>query len=233
MLPAGAEARIRELAGRGQKTSAIKLFREYTGTELTDANHIVDALTQQLPPGRASEEESGWEAGQPLAEPCDPGVSLTESFAMALRRTRREAGDPSYRSLAHRTHYSPPTITRALSGRSLPSWDFTAAILTALGVPKERITTQWREMWIRARDQHRPLTLPGPARHLAQAQARHSPSGPVRSLTPPSEPGLASVPECEDCGALIGNLVQHQAWHWRIERQLRRTAIRAVDSTAQ
>jgi hypothetical protein len=35
----------------------------------------------------------------------------------------------------------------------------------------------------------------------------------------------AGTRKCEDCGALIGNIVQHQAWHWRIERQPTRATL--------
>ena len=61
--------------------------------------------------------------------------------------------------------------------------------------------------------------------------------GPRRlsALTSPLADGqsLPASQEREDCGALIGDLVRHQAWHWRVERQLSRAILRSVEGTGQ
>src|SRR5437867_2392018 len=68
-----------------------------------------------------------------------------EAFAAALQRVRRNAG-LTYRELAGRAHYSHPHLIRATSGRQLPTWDVTAAILKGCGVPSE-LMPAWRRRW--------------------------------------------------------------------------------------
>jgi transcriptional regulator with XRE-family HTH domain len=68
-----------------------------------------------------------------------------EGFAAALQRVRRNAG-LTYRELAGRAHYSHPHLIRATSGRQLPTWDVTAAILRGCGVPTELMPV-WRRRW--------------------------------------------------------------------------------------
>jgi transcriptional regulator with XRE-family HTH domain len=68
-----------------------------------------------------------------------------EAFAGALQRVRRHAG-LTYRELAGRAHYSHPHLIRATSGKYLPTWDVTAAILKGCGVPTELMPT-WRRRW--------------------------------------------------------------------------------------
>jgi len=236
-LPAEIEARVRELVGQDQRISAIKLLREHTGLGLKEAKDAVDALAHLLPRAQAPQQGPGRGPECQPAQPADPGTDLTERFAIALRQARRRAGDPPYRALAGRMGYSVPTISRAFAGRALPRWDVVAGILKALGIAGEQIAGQWREEWIRALDQRRPIARPGPASpttapaHSAESQPRLP--GPSRPPSPLPGPDPAPALECEDCGALIGNLVQHQAWHWRIERQLRRSVMRAVDATGQ
>ena len=168
------------------------------------------------------------------------GADLTERFIAALRHARMEAGDPPYRALARRVKfYSAPTIWRAFNGEKLPHWRLVEPILAALGVDHALIGTRWREMWNQARAE-----AVYPRRGMAQAQPvsaapplREVPAEGLRGLpgrtSPPGGPDLAAGLVCEDCGALIGNLVHHQAWHWRIERQLSRATLRPVEGTGQ
>ena len=54
-------------------------------------------------------------------------------FAVSLRRLRRSAGSPSYRTLAERTHFSVATLSRAAAGNTLPSAEVTQAFVVACG----------------------------------------------------------------------------------------------------
>lgn len=61
-------------------------------------------------------------------DPVDPATSPVAAFASDLRELKREAGDPSYREMAHRLaktkHVrSHSVLADAAKGRSLPSWD--------------------------------------------------------------------------------------------------------------
>lgn len=232
-LPAEIEARVREPVGQDQKISAIKLPREHTALGLKEAKDVIDALAQHQPPAAGP----GRRLERSAAQPADPGTDLTERFAIALRQARRRAGDPTYHALARPMRYSVPTISRAFAGRTLPRWDVVAGILKALGIAEEQITGQWREEWIRALDQRRPIATPAPASPMAgpahSAESQRGLPGPSRPPSPLPGPDPAPALECEDCGALIGNLVRHQAWHWRTERQPRRSVMRAVDATGQ
>src|SRR5215468_4938004 len=72
-------------------------------------------------------------------------VQDVEAFAIALQRVRRQAG-LSYRQLADRAHYSHAHLVRATSGKQLPTWDVTAALLTGCGVPSDLLPI-WRRRW--------------------------------------------------------------------------------------
>ncbi|MFD7159669.1 helix-turn-helix transcriptional regulator [Kribbella sp. NPDC059898] len=68
-----------------------------------------------------------------------------EGFAAALQRVRRHAG-LTYRELAERAHYSHAHLTRATSGRQLPTWEVAAAFLGGCGVPADLMPV-WRRRW--------------------------------------------------------------------------------------
>ena len=169
-----------------------------------------------------------------------PG-NLTGDFAIALRRAKRYAGDPAYYVLAMQANCSLPTITRAFSGAVLPRWRTVEGILKALRVPRERIETDWRDLWVQALNERKPLQQPRSSGlteeapgglQAAAAISAASPASPPTGASSSQEPGQSSACVCEDCGSLIGDVLQHQAWHWRIELQLRRSAIRQVGDAA-
>ncbi|MFJ6086494.1 helix-turn-helix domain-containing protein [Streptomyces sp. NPDC092369] len=58
------------------------------------------------------------------------------ALAQQLRQMRAAAG-LSYNQLSARTHYSTATLSRAASGRSVPSWKVVSAIATAAQLPPE------------------------------------------------------------------------------------------------
>ena len=172
---------------------------------------------------------AGWPAGV---------LPTPESFAAELRRVRLQAGAPSYRLLERQAGYSRTTLWRAFAGERLPRWDLVVRILRALGVDRLQIDGGWREMWCQAREEERRGGEPD-AQHAATAGPTHGTPGEGRRRLSALTSFLAggqSLPasqECEDCGALIGDLVRHQAWHWRVERQLSRAILRSVEGTGQ
>lgn len=241
-LPHTAEARLRLLVTDGRKDAAVALVRKYTSLGPEDAMNIVNTmLEEQHRSRRVSRAGPEGETWRQAAQTADAGADPAASFALALRQARRRAGDMTYDHLAAVTSYSTQTISRAFAGRTLPRWPVVERVLTALGVPGEEIFREWRERWAQAQDQRRPITLQHPAGTApaaaipvdAAADNGTDLPDPGRLLPAGSGQPQAAGRECEDCGALIANIVQHQAWHWRIEKQLRRSAIRAVDSTGQ
>jgi hypothetical protein len=228
VLPARTQALVRDLLERDNKTAAVRVVREQIHLGLDEASALVDAIAGQVPSRPVLHAGPDGTAGQ--HQPAD----LTASFGTALRRARRLAGDPPYTGLAAVTGYSVPTISRAFAGRILPKWEVTEQILTGLGIPAELIAGEWRGQWAEARDKVKPVT--GPAGHaLPSAISANAVSTGTGLPDPdPGEPAQAPAAAgqvCEDCGALVGDIVRHEAWHWRTERQFRRSVIRAVDST--
>ncbi|MEU4252416.1 hypothetical protein AB0F15_33940 [Amycolatopsis sp. NPDC026612] len=73
----------------------------------------------------------------------DPGDDPLTEFAADLRRLRESAGNPTYRELGRRAHYSAGTLSEAAGGRKLPSLAVTLAYVRACGgAPGE-----WEERW--------------------------------------------------------------------------------------
>jgi hypothetical protein len=80
--------------------------------------------------------------GRPERE-LDPEAGPVQRFACDLRRLRREAGSPPYRELANRAKYSVTVLSRAASGRELPSLAVTLAYVGACGGDQD----YWRASW--------------------------------------------------------------------------------------
>src|SRR5437764_15214881 len=84
----------------------------------------------------------GWPVPRP-EKPLEPGDDPLTEFAAELRRLRESAGNPTYRDLARRAHYSAGTLSEAAGGRKLPSLAVTLAYVRACGgEPGE-----WEERW--------------------------------------------------------------------------------------
>ena len=63
----------------------------------------------------------------------DTGAGTLAGFAAGLRKVRRNAGSPSYRSMAEKTHFSLATLSRAAGGNVLPSAEVVAGFVGACG----------------------------------------------------------------------------------------------------
>ncbi|MFD4740161.1 helix-turn-helix domain-containing protein [Streptomyces virginiae] len=87
-------------------------------------------------------------------------------LAQALRNVR-DRRRLSYRELSARAKYSTAAISRALSGRSVPSWDLVVSLLSACDVP-EREMLSWNARWVAASKAAHP---PAPAPMSLEAQA--------------------------------------------------------------
>jgi transcriptional regulator with XRE-family HTH domain len=176
----------------------------------------------------------------------------TAQFALALRQAWRRAGDPPYRHLAAALGYSPATISRIFDGRSLPRWKLVESLLECLGVVPDQVASVWRQQWIEAAEERRPIGAEADdALVTASPEQAHAENASELSTSKVSAPsGNTDSPpgqECRHCHAWTADLTEHQAWHWRmeeerteerkdleerikgLERQLRRTTIRPVD----
>jgi tetratricopeptide (TPR) repeat protein len=80
--------------------------------------------------------------GRPEA-PLDPQGGPLQEFAARLRSLRADSGGRSYRQLAKVANFAAPTLARAASGRSFPSWEVTRAYVAACGADPG----QWRALW--------------------------------------------------------------------------------------
>jgi WD40 repeat protein len=77
---------------------------------------------------------------RPLEPANDDAIT---GFATDLRELRRTAGNPPYRALAARAHYSAASLSDAASGRKLPSLAVTLAYVGACGGD----VTEWEKRW--------------------------------------------------------------------------------------
>ncbi|MEH1163927.1 helix-turn-helix domain-containing protein [Micromonospora sp. CPCC 205539] len=76
-------------------------------------------------------------------KPVDPASGPIQKLAWQLRQLRERAGNPSYRVLAKRAHYSASTLAEAAKGDRLASLDVTLAYVAACGGDVE----EWRSRW--------------------------------------------------------------------------------------
>ncbi|GLX16552.1 hypothetical protein Slala01_01960 [Streptomyces lavendulae subsp. lavendulae] len=75
----------------------------------------------------------------------DPTAGPLEQFAHDLRLLRRQAGNPSYRTMAKRAHYSVATLAEAARGLHKPSLKVTLAYVAACDGDPE----PWARRWYR------------------------------------------------------------------------------------
>lgn len=81
-------------------------------------------------------------------------------FAAALRRLRKRAGQPTFRAMARRAHYSPATFCRAESGTRVPSLGATLAYVRACGGDEKLWRAQHAQLLAARRDDRRVVFYP-------------------------------------------------------------------------
>jgi transcriptional regulator with XRE-family HTH domain len=84
-------------------------------------------------------------------KPIDPDAGPAAGFALRLRTARAAAGNPPYREMAARVHYSAPALSTAASARKFPSWELTRAYLRACGITDSVVLAEWRDRWAETR----------------------------------------------------------------------------------
>ncbi|GAA3439209.1 hypothetical protein [Kutzneria kofuensis] len=78
--------------------------------------------------------------------PLDPGDTPLLRFAADLRKLREKAGNPVYRELSRRAHYSAPSLSDAAGGRKLPTLAVTLAYVAACDGDTAAWEQRWREV---------------------------------------------------------------------------------------
>lgn len=137
-------------------------------------------------------------AGRP-ERPVDPDQGPVQSFAHGLRDIRRKAGDPSYRTLAERTHYSRTVISDAARGERLPTLAVALAYVAACNGDAD----EWKARWHLA---HQQLIEAGTADRIQAGGETdgHAPAPPAdnRAATPatPSPTGTPPAPAAGGAG---------------------------------
>ncbi|MGI5340821.1 XRE family transcriptional regulator [Streptomyces sp. CA-181903] len=105
----------------------------------------------------------------------DPAAGPLEAFAHDLRALRRQAGNPSYRTMAKTAHYSVATLSEAARGLHKPSLKVTLAYVTACGGDPDL----WARRWHRVTRELEARETRGrrPARDDARTADREVPGG--------------------------------------------------------
>ncbi len=83
--------------------------------------------------------------------PLDPGDDPLLGFAADLRRLREKAGNPTYRELGRRAHYSAGTLSEAAGGKKMPSLAVALAYVRACDGPEAEWEARWHDVTERTR----------------------------------------------------------------------------------
>ncbi len=83
--------------------------------------------------------------------PLDPGDDPLLEFAADLRRLREKAGNPTYRELGRRAHYSAGTLSEAAGGKKMPSLAVALAYVRACDGPEAEWAARWHDVTERTR----------------------------------------------------------------------------------
>jgi len=86
----------------------------------------------------------------------DADAGPVAKFACDLRALRKAAGSPSYRELAKKANYSATVLSRAASGKELPSLSAVIAYVAACGGDAD----EWRNRWLELSEQPDPTAGP-------------------------------------------------------------------------
>jgi hypothetical protein len=95
----------------------------------------------------------------------DPGAGPGQQLALALRELREDSGNPTYRAMAERAHYSASALARAASGTAFPSRDLVLAYVRSCGGDQ----AEWDQRWAAAAAQ---------AGHDGEPEHAHRPGPP-------------------------------------------------------
>jgi transcriptional regulator with XRE-family HTH domain len=87
--------------------------------------------------------ESGRRGRPP--RPVDP-ASAAALFADDMRKLLAATGK-TYQQLAHEAGYSKSTLSRALSGQQVPTWEVVERFLAAVGVVGQAEVGEWKKRW--------------------------------------------------------------------------------------
>jgi hypothetical protein len=155
----------------------------------------------------------------------DPESGPMQSFAAGLRELRKSCGNPTYRTLAKRAHYSHTVISDAARGERLPTLAVTLAFVTACGGDPD----EWRARWHLCQQQ---ITR-APAPELADATG-YDASGPRIPVWAISRPRVVQF-AVAGVVAVLAAAGAVALWHRPAPRpQLRTTALipsRITDGT--
>ncbi|MEU8153449.1 helix-turn-helix transcriptional regulator [Micromonospora sp. NPDC048986] len=131
-----------------------------------------------------------WVLGRP-EKPVDPTAGPVQRLAWQLRRLREHAGNPSYRLLARRAHYSASTLADAAKGGRLPSLEVTLGYVQACGGDPAEWRARWKTMLVGPTPSsatRRVIRWPRPSASTASCHARWSGATPGRARWPSSGP---------------------------------------------
>jgi transcriptional regulator with XRE-family HTH domain len=139
--------------------------------------------------------------------PIDTAVATALiRFRGELLHVRRDAGEPSLRKIARDSNWkvSASTISRYLTGSTLPSWDFTTAFLRGCGIPTVEIDTDWKRRWSRLADLVDPINVTADMVNTTDAVQAEEQNDDADDAV-----------DCPECGADVRrqNLAKHQRWH--------------------
>lgn len=112
----------------------------------------------------------------------DPAAGPLEAFAHDLRALRMRAGNPSYRTMAKRAHYSVSTLAEAARGLHKPSLKVTLAYVAACGGDLELWSRRWHSVnsEVEARDAPGHGQLGSAERQLPRSEQSTQERGPGR-----------------------------------------------------
>ncbi|GAA3832555.1 hypothetical protein GCM10022226_62240 [Sphaerisporangium flaviroseum] len=207
--------------------------------------------TQRVTPGTPTPERV--RPARPRRIPAEPPTA-TRRLADELKLAWRQAGEPPLRKLQRALinrgvdgAVSSASISKAMSGSTgrPPSWTLVEELLWEFDKNAD-IDGFWRPLWVQAREEIAPLGLSSttgttesstvvPVINLVTKPEEENNTAASRSdahdHAPKAGDGDPAGFECEDCGAWVVNADRHYAWHWSMEKQLRRAIIRGVEST--
>jgi hypothetical protein len=208
--------------GGGQTLSSIQRADLFGLNAEAGAKRLVAVVLRILGRGSAGPEEPESPArpvrdGQKAARPQDPAPGKPlDTLAAALQRLRRQAGDPSTRTIGRAVSHSHTTVAQALNGSRLPKWEVVEQIVRYLRGDVE----QFRTLWLAALETEKAL-LPSrdapeadPLASIVRRKSGDSQTDLGRQVTAPADkPGLprhGAYPPPDNWFGSAGNMKLNQ-----------------------